>query len=166
MSFIFLRADVTIAISRPVVPYTLFACGLYLEFAAPPVADNSGSLPDADPVVPDPLPGSLPDADPVVPDPLPTSAIIDTSGPTAIASNDLLAAPQSLVPMVPSTPVSPNALALATYATPPRPLSYVAIALRAVSLPSPSPSPGPTSPVATRLRPRRTSPPLVSTAYK
>ena len=36
---------------------------------------------------------------PVVPDPLPASAIIDMSGPTNIATNDLLAAPQSLVPI-------------------------------------------------------------------
>ena len=135
--------------SRPVVPLRIIclwpvsACGLYLEFAALPVADNSGSLPDADPVVPDPLPAS---------------AIIDTSGQTDIATSDLLAAPQSLVPIAPSTPLSSNAMTLATYATPPRPLSYVAIALRAVSLPSPSPSPCPTSPVATRLRPRGTSP--------
>ena len=114
----------------PSSPYALSACGLYLEFAALSVADNSCSLPDADPVVPDPLPGSLPDADP------------------------------SLVPIVPPAPVSSNALALATYATPPRPLSYVAIALHAVSLPSPSPSRGLTSPVATQLRPRRPSPPL------
>ena len=141
----------------PSSPYALSACGLYLEFAALFMADNSGS--NDDPVVPDPLHASLPAADLVAPDPLPASAIIDTSGPTAIATNDLLAAPQSLVPIDSPAPVLSNALALATYATPPRPLSYVAIALRAVSLQSPSPSPGPASPVATWLRPRRTSPP-------
>ena len=123
-------------------PYALSACGLYLESAVLPVADNSSSLPDADPVVPDPLPAS---------------AIINMTGPTNITTNYLLAAPQLLVPIVPSAPALSNALALATYATPPRPLSYVATALRAVSLPSLSPWPGPTSHVATLLHPRRTS---------
>ena len=53
-----------------------------------------------------------------------------------IPTEDLIAAPQSLVLFVPSAPVSQasNALVLATYATHPRPLSYVVIALCTVSL--------------------------------
>ena len=105
----------------PSSPYELSACGRYLESAILSLADISSSLSDADPVVPDPLP---------------PSALIDMSGQTNIATDALIAAPTSLVSIVPSAPVSPasNALVLATYATHPRPLSYVVIALCTVSL--------------------------------
>ena len=78
-----------------------------------------------------------------------------------IATDYLIAAPQLLVPFVPSAPVSQasNTLVLATvtYAKHLRPLSYVVISLSTVSLLSQSPSPGTTSPVATLLRPSCTS---------
>ena len=43
---------------------------------------------------------SLPNPELVVPDPLPASALIDMSGQIDIATNDLLASPQWLVPIV------------------------------------------------------------------
>ena len=131
MSFIFSLANVTIVnFQSPDLssPYTLSACGLYLESAALLPADNSSSLPDADQVVTDPLQAS---------------ALIDMSGPTNITTNYLIATPQSLVPIVPSFPVSQasNALVLATNAMSPQPHSYVAIALCVVSVQSQCPLP-------------------------
>ena len=60
-------------------PCTLSACGLCLQSAALLLADNSSSLPDA--VL-------------VVPDPLLASNLINMSGQTSIATDELIAAQQ------------------------------------------------------------------------
>ena len=90
MLFIFSRADVTIVnfqTRHQSSTCLLSACGLYLDSATLLLADNSSSIPHADPV----LSASLLD-----------SALIDMSGQTNIAATDnLIASPQLLVLIVP-----------------------------------------------------------------